>query len=56
VIFNIVVDAIIQDIEACRPKEMESASQLFYADDRVVADDDSKKVQLLINNCTDGFA
>ena len=37
-IFNIVVDAIIRDIEACRTEETSTTTQLFYADDGVITE------------------
>jgi hypothetical protein len=56
VIFNIVVNAIIRDVEACRLKELATNGQVFYVDDGVIADKKPKKVQKLADNHTERFA
>jgi hypothetical protein len=55
IISNIVIDAIIRDIEACRPKETATADQLFYADDGDIMDTDPEKVQRLTEDYTERF-
>jgi hypothetical protein len=51
--FNVAINPIIQDIEACRPEETATTAQLFYANDGAIADDDPKKVQRLTDNYTE---
>ena len=57
VIFNIVVVAIIQDIEACRLEELATTVQIVCANDGVIADDEPEKVQKLADDhCAERFA
>jgi hypothetical protein len=56
IIFNIVIDAIIRDIEVCRPEETATADQLFYADDGAIMDTDPDKVQRLTDDYTERFS
>jgi hypothetical protein len=56
VIFNIVVDVIIRDIEARRLEELATTFQLFHADNGVIADNEPEKVQKLADDCTKWFA
>jgi hypothetical protein len=51
-----VVDAIIRDIDACRPEATATATQLSHADDGAVADNDLEKVHASIDGCTERFA
>jgi hypothetical protein len=56
IIFNIVIDAVIRDIEACRPEETATADQLFYADDGAIMDTDPGKVQKLTDDYAERFS
>jgi hypothetical protein len=56
VIFNIVVDAIIRDVEACRLKELATTTQNFCANNRVIADNEPKKVWTLVCDCKEPSA
>jgi hypothetical protein len=47
VIFNIVVDAVIRDVEARSLKELAATAQLFHANDGVITDNEPEKVQKL---------
>jgi exonuclease III len=55
IIFNIVIDAIVRDIEACRPEETANAAQLFYADDGTITGNEPEKVQRLTDDYTERF-
>jgi hypothetical protein len=47
VIFNVVVDAVIQDVEARSFEELATTAQLFHANDGVITDNEPEKVQKL---------
>ena len=55
VIFNIVIDAIIRDVDA-DPTLVEALLEMFYADDGILADKDPEKVQTLTDAFTERFA
>jgi hypothetical protein len=56
VAFNVVIDAINRDIEVCRTEETAATAQLLHANDRVIAGDNPKKVQRLMDDHTERFS